>query len=108
GFCKSVEEAREMPIAAGIADNFLRTVCHGVAHTFNLRYERVESSHEYVLTDKDIALAHLTVPAGTVGRVTHRCAGWISGREQPFFEIEVNWHCGDDMLPPGTAPNQYW
>ena len=108
GFCKTVEEAQAMPIAAGIADNFLRTVCYGVGHTFKVSYDRVESSHEYVLTDQDIQLTHITVPAGTVGRVTHRCAGWIAGREKPFFEIEVNWHCGDGMLPPGTAPNQYW
>ena len=73
GFCKTVEEAQAMPIAAGIADNFLRTVCYGVGHTFKVTYDRVESSHEYVLTDQDIQLTHITVPAGTVGRVTHRC-----------------------------------
>lgn len=107
GFCKTVEEAREMPIAAGIADNFLKQVCYGVGHMLGIDYERVEASHEYVLTDKDIQLNHLLIPAGKVGRVTHRCAGWTGG-DQPFFEIEVNWHCGDDMLPPGTAPDQYW
>jgi hypothetical protein len=108
GFAKTPEEARAMPVAAVIADNFLTQVCLGVAHALGVEYSRYENSHDYVVTDKEIVQESMNIPAGTVGRVTHRCRGWVGDAKEPFFEIEVNWHSGVDMLPERTAPDQYW
>ncbi|MWV29290.1 hypothetical protein [Aurantiacibacter rhizosphaerae] len=108
GFAKTPEEARAMPVAAIIADNFLTQVCRGVGHSLGVEYSRVENTNDYITTDKEIVQESMNIPAGTVGRVTHRCKGYVGDATEPFFEVEVNWHSGADMLPEGTEPDQYW
>jgi hypothetical protein len=109
GFGKTVEEAKKMPVAAVIADNFLKQVCLAMGESLDVEFARVENEHEYVLADKDITTATTSIKAGTVGRVTHRWSGYTAERpERPFFTIEVSWVLGNAMLPPGVEPNQYW
>lgn len=109
GFGKTVEEARQMPVAGIIADNFLKQVCLAMGEALDVEFARVENEHEYVLAPQDITTATTSIKAGTVGRVTHRWSGYTAERpERPFFTIEVNWVMGDSMLPPGVEPNQYW
>lgn len=109
GFGKTPEEAKQMPVAGVIADNFLRQVCLAMADTLEVKYSRVESEHEFVPTERDLQTVTASIKAGTVGRVTHRWMGYVAEKpDRPFFTIEVNWHMGNSMLPPGVEPNQYW
>ena len=109
GFGKSEEEARKTPVAAVVADNFLRQVCLAMGEALAVDFTRVSNEHEYTLTERDIITATTTVKAGTIGRITHRWSGYAAERDdKPFFTIEVNWVLGDAMLPPGVEPDQYW
>ena len=108
GFGKSLEDAKRVPLAAAVSTNFLKAIAHTVEHLLGVDYVRIEETHDYIATPKDIVSHYMTVKAGTVGRLTHRYCGWVAGQNEPFFTMEYNWVMGPTMLPEGVLPNQYW
>ncbi len=108
GFGKTLEEAQAVPLAAAVSTNFLKAISYTVENLLGVKYVRVDETHDYIPAPHDIVSHYITVKAGTVGRLTHRFRCWVEGQEEPFFTMEYNWVMGDEMLPEGVKPKQYW
>lgn len=108
GFGKSIAEAEAVPLAAAVSTNFLQAIARTVEKILGVKYERVVETHDYIPAPHDIVSHYITVKKGTVGRVTHRYCCWVANQDEPFFTMEYNWVIGDEMLPDGVQPKQYW
>jgi 4-hydroxy-tetrahydrodipicolinate reductase len=109
GFSKSPEEAAQVPVAAAISTNFLKSIGYTMEQTFGVKYSRVEETHEYIVAKKDIQSVNINIKAGTVGCVTHRFRCYVEDRgPDPFFTMEYNWFIGGDMLPEGVKSGEKW
>jgi 2,4-diaminopentanoate dehydrogenase len=109
GFGKPPEEAKQSPVAAAVSTNLLKSICYTMEETLGVKYDRVVETHDYVPAPVDIQSRSMLVKAGTVGRVTHRIVGYVASKgAHPFFTMEYNWLLGQEMLPEGVQPNQYW
>ncbi|OGB01130.1 MAG: hypothetical protein A3E25_24285 [Burkholderiales bacterium RIFCSPHIGHO2_12_FULL_69_20] len=108
GFAMLPADAEKVQITKSIANNFNRSIVRTTERVLGVTYDRVADSHDYVPTPVDIE-SPFHIPAGTVGRITHRFQGWVDAiGPHPFFTIEVNWHIGCSMLPEGVSPGQYY
>ncbi|OGB06235.1 MAG: hypothetical protein A3E25_00570 [Burkholderiales bacterium RIFCSPHIGHO2_12_FULL_69_20] len=108
GFGMSPADAAKIEVTKTIANNFNTAIVRTAERVLGVKYDRVADGHDYVPTPVDIEAPFL-IPAGTVGRITHRMQGWVDAiGPDPFFTIEVNWLIGNGMLPEGVAPGQYY
>lgn len=102
------EEAEKITVTQVIAANFTRALVHTAEKVLGVKYDRVEEGHDYITTPVDIH-EPMHIPAGTVGRITHRMSGYVDAiGPDPFFTIEYHWLMGDTMLPEGIQPGQYY
>lgn len=108
GFGTKPEDARKVEVTQKIAANFTWSIVRTAEKVLGVRYDRVEESHDYVPTPVDLELP-FPIPAGTVGRITHRMQGFVDAKgPQPFFSIEYHWVIGPSMRPEGFQPGQYY
>lgn len=108
GFGMSPEDAAKVVVTQTIANNFNRAIVRTAERVLGVKYDRVVDSHDYVPTAVDIETP-FRIPAGGVGRITHRMQGYVDAMgPDAFFTIEVNWLIGNGMLPEGVAPGQYY
>lgn len=108
GFGQSPAEAEKVVLTQTIANNFTTAVARTAERVLGVTYDRLVESHDYVATTEDIHTP-FHIPAGTVGRITHRMQGYVDAiSAEPFFTIEYNWLVGNGMLPEGVAPGQYY
>jgi 2,4-diaminopentanoate dehydrogenase len=108
GFGMSPADAERIVVTQTIANNFNKAIVRTAERVLGVKYDRVVESHDYVPTPVDIEIP-FRIPAGRVGRITHRIQGYVDAiNPDPFFTIEVNWLIGNGMLPEGVAPGQYY
>lgn len=108
GFGKSPEEAKKIEISRQMPKNFMNGVVYSAEKVLGVKYDRVETTHDFVTADVDIEKP-FPIKAGTVGRITHRMSGFVDAiGAAPLFTIEYHWLIGDTMLPEGTYPGQYY
>jgi 4-hydroxy-tetrahydrodipicolinate reductase len=99
-------EAEKITVTQIIAANFTKAITYTTEKVLGVRYDRVEESHDYIPTPKDIHEPFF-IAAGTVARITHRMQGFVDSiGPQPFFTIEYHWLIGQTMLPDGTRPGE--
>jgi 2,4-diaminopentanoate dehydrogenase len=109
GMGQPPEIAEQTPVAVAVSTNLLQAIGRGIERTLGVTYSRIEETHDYVPADRELRARTITIPAGTVGRVTHRFRGWVDGDSaDPFFTMEYNWFIAHEMLPAGVAPGEYW
>ena len=48
-----------------------------------------------------------TVKAGTVGTVSFEWVGYTE-RDEPMFQIQVNWYLNDNLRPAVALSDSYW
>lgn len=109
GIGMPVDQAQELPAGAMISKNILWSVGRSMERALGVAFDRVEERHDFVPTEVDVAVAGVVAAAGTVGRVTHRFAGWVDAiGAEPFFGLELNWYLGTENLPDGIRPGEYW
>jgi hypothetical protein len=108
GFGQSPDEAEQVEVTKTIASNFTRAIVRTAEKVLGVTYDRVVESHDYIPTPQDIHQPFF-IPAGTVGRITHRMQGHVDSiGAEPLFTIEYHWLVGEGMLPEGVSPGQYY
>ena len=108
GFGMMPEEADKIMQTKRIAINFFTAVSRTVEKVLNIKYDRIETSHEFLPTPKDITEPYL-IEKGQVAHLLHRMECYVDAvGSQPFFTIEGHWCFGNDMLPEGVQPGQYY
>lgn len=108
GFGLLPEEADKIVQVKQIAYNYLTAVTRTVEKVLDVKYDRIIETHDYSPTPEDITVPYL-IPKGRVARVAHRVQGHVDEiGSKPFFTIEVNWCHGNNMLPEGIQPGQYY
>ena len=108
GFGKTPEEAEQIPICAASTTNFMQAITYTAEKVLGVKYDRVVEEHECIATDKDIS-SPIEIKKGHVALFVSRMSGYIDEKgSEPFFSIEYNWLIGQDMLPEGIQPDQYW
>lgn len=105
GYGKTVEEASKNQFVFKSAVNFQKSVVYTAQEDFGVKFDRVEESHEYHVTEEDITSPWL-IEKGTVGRVTHHMDCYVNSISEtdPFFKVDLEWHFGPSMLPKGVSP----
>jgi hypothetical protein len=108
GFGKSVEEARQIPIAAAASTNFLKAITYTAEKVLGVKFDRVVEENECIAAPQDID-GGIFIEKGGVARFENRMMGYIDAKgPEPFFTMEYNWFMGYEMLPEGIQPDQYW
>lgn len=102
------EDAKKNSQTQKIAYNFFIAVSRTVEKVLNVQYDRVEMSSDFIPTPKDISEPYF-IAKGHVAALVHRMECYVEARSpQPFFTIEAQWCFGDDMLPEGVQPGQFY
>jgi len=106
GFGKDPEEAKKVTSVYAVARNFQTSILRTAEKVLGVKYSRIEESHDYIPTSKDINNPFL-ISAGKVGRIVHRMQGFVDAiGPDPFFIHEYHWYMGDSMLPEGVQHGQ--
>ena len=109
GIGAPLELAEENPIPAIISRNILLSVGRSAERAFAVTFDTVNESHTFVASPVDVDVHGVTAARGTVGRVTHRFEGWVDAvGPDPLFTLELNWYLGNENLPDGIHPGEYW
>lgn len=109
GIGAPLELAEENPVPAIISKNILMSVGYSAERAFGVSFDTINESHTFVASPVDVDVRGVTAAKGTVGRVTHRFEGRVDelGRD-PLFTLELNWYLGNENLPVGINPGEYW
>lgn len=109
GFGQTTDFAKAVSPVGALLTNYCQQNLHGTAKGLGVTLERYEVEEEVIPAEVDIDLPNIFIAAGTVGRMTHRYKGYVSGREKPFVVIENNWMMGrNEMLPDGVTAEDYY
>jgi hypothetical protein len=109
GIGAPLDEAEKNPVPAIISKNILWSVGRSAERAFAVNFNRSEESHEFLPSPVDVDVHGVTAAEGTVGRVTHRFEGWVDAiGSDPLFTLELNWYLGNENLPEGINPGEYW
>lgn len=108
GFGMLPEQADKIVQTRQIACNFFIAVSRTVEKVLNVQYDRIETSHDYLPTPEDIIEPYV-IEKGRVAHIVHRMECYVHAMgPKPFFTIEGHWCFGNDMLPDGVQPGQYY
>lgn len=109
GFGKEPSVMESNPAIAQMTDNYCLQNLYALAESLGITLARTDSTHEYATTSVDLEFWSLSVPAGTVGRLTHTWHGYRAGCQSPAVTAEVNWMLGrDHMVPTQYDPTHYY
>jgi 4-hydroxy-tetrahydrodipicolinate reductase len=109
GIGAPLELAEENPVPAIISKNILMSVGYSAERAFGVTFDSIEESHAFVASPVDVDVHGVRAAKGTVGRVTHRFEGRVDAvGPDPLFTLELNWYLGNENLPQGVNPGEYW
>lgn len=91
---------------AALYDAHFLEVLGAFADGLGLRYDRVESDHQVVITPRDLQVAAGTIRAGTVAATEWRWHGIVDGAR--FFTLSINWIMDWDLPGYREGPRDHW
>jgi hypothetical protein len=102
-------EANSKAIAQ-FADNYGLQSLYGLSRLLGVELVRVEHEHDFAAAPVDLSFRDMSVPAGSVARLTRRNLGYASAdATTAFVTAEVNWMVGrSEMVPAGMNPDHHY
>jgi 4-hydroxy-tetrahydrodipicolinate reductase len=109
GIGKPPEVAELSPVPAMISQNILWSVGRSIEHAFAVTFDDVRERHLFLPSPVDVDVHGVRAARGTVGRIVHRFEGRLHALgDEPLFTLELNWYLGEENLPEGVNPGEYW
>jgi 4-hydroxy-tetrahydrodipicolinate reductase len=108
GFGRAPEEVTNESAAAIMAGNYLTMGMRYLADHLGVTIARIEQRPLHRVSERDEAIPGvIEVKAGTVGHVCFEWTGFTD-REQPMFQIQVNWYLNANLRPSVAPADDYW
>jgi 2,4-diaminopentanoate dehydrogenase len=101
GFGQPREQVEANADSLAFGDNYGKMVTHAFAEMMGVSFDRRSVERIFPLAPEDIKTpSGLLIQKGTVCCYTTRWSGYLDRLgEQPFFQIEYNWHAGGKAVP---------
>jgi 2,4-diaminopentanoate dehydrogenase len=101
GFGQPREQVEANADSLAFGDNYGKMVTHAFAEMMGVSFDRRSVERIFPLAPEDIKTpSGLLIQKGTVCCYTTRWSGYLDRLgDQPFFQIEYNWHAGGKAVP---------
>ena len=101
GFGQEQDAVEANADSLSFGDNYGKMVSHAFAKKMGIEYARVGVERLFPVAPEDIQTpSGLLIEKGTVCCYTTRWSGYLNADdEEPFFQIEYNWHAGGRAVP---------